>query len=82
MRLKKILAGNYFPLNILPMAFVSISMFLPFAYSFFVPAQLYLNKINQAQAIKGIGVQIIWIVIFFIIIKIAWKKKVRDLKAG
>ena len=79
-RLKKILAGNYFPLSILPMIFVSISLWLPFAYSFYVPAELYLGKISQEEALRGVGVQIIWIVIIYVVIKIMWKKKVKRLK--
>jgi len=80
MRLKKILAGNYFPLSLLGLVFVNASLFLPFAYSFYVPAELYLNKISQAQAIRGIGIQIFWIIVFFVIIKMAWLKKVKQLK--
>lgn len=72
MRLKKLLAGNYFPLSILPIMFVNISLFLPFAYTFFVPAELYLGKISQAEAIRGLGVQVIWIIILFVAIQTAW----------
>ena len=71
-RLKKLLAGNYFPLSFLPLLFVNISLLLPFAYSFFVPAQLYLGKISQAEAIRGLGIQVIWIVILFVAIQTAW----------
>ena len=72
MRLKKLLAGNYFPLSILPALFVNISLFLPFAYSFFVPAELYLGKISRSEAIQGLGIQIIWIIILFVAIQTAW----------
>ncbi len=72
MRLKKLLSGNYFPLSFLPVLFVNISLFLPFAYTFFVPAQLYLGKISQAEAIRGLGVQVIWIIILFVAIQTVW----------
>ena len=72
-RLKKFFAGGYFPLSLLPSAFVQISFFLPFAYSFFVPAQLYLGKIDIQTGIKGIGVQIVWILLLCGIIRIVWR---------
>jgi len=74
-RLKKILAGNYFPLSLLPPVFVSISLVLPFAYSFFVPMELYLKKIDIAAGLRGIGVQILWIILLYICIKFIWSAK-------
>ena len=82
MRLKKLLAGNYFPLSFLPVIVVKASLLLPFAYSFFVPAELYLGKISQTTAIRGIGIQIGWIVVLYIIIRLAWKKQVLKAKTA
>lgn len=85
-RLKKILAGNYFPLSLLPAVFVNISLALPFAYLFFVPAQLYLKKIDIALGLRGIGIQVLWIIFLYVCIKFAWsarfekKKKIKVIK--
>lgn len=76
-RLNRFLSGGYFPLSLLPPFFVSLSFALPFAYSFFVPAQLYLRKISLQDGLKGLGVQIIWILITMIIIRFVWKKGIR-----
>ena len=73
-RLRKFFAGGYFPLSLLPPLFVNISFALPFAYSFFVPTQLYLRKMDIATGLKGIGIQLVWILILFIIVKLVWKK--------
>lgn len=73
-RLKKFFSGGYFPLSLLPVAFVNISFSLPFAYSFFVPAQIYLNKIDIATGVRGLFVQTAWILILYVIIKIVWKR--------
>ena len=78
-RIKKFLAGNYFPLSILPIGFLQISLFLPFAYSFFVPTELFLKKITVNEGWRGIFVQIAWIIILYIFIRSAWKRK-RDLE--
>ncbi len=74
-RLKKILAGNYFPLSLLPAIFVNISLALPFAYLFFVPTQLYLKKIDIASGLRGVGVQILWIILLYICVKLVWRAK-------
>jgi ABC-2 type transport system permease protein len=71
-RLRKFFAGGYFPLNLLPLAYVKISYVLPFAYSFFVPTQLYLNKLSLLAGFYGLGVQLVWIAVLYVIIKIVW----------
>lgn len=77
-RLKKFLAGNYFPLSLLPVLFLNVSLFLPFAYSFFVPAELFLKKISLTAGLRGLFVQAIWIIILFVLARIMWRKKNLD----
>lgn len=72
--LKKVFAGGYFPLSLLPLAFIKISNLLPFAYSFYVPSQLYLKKITLNTGIHGIFVQLAWIVILYFVINLVWKR--------
>lgn len=74
LRIKNFLAGNYFPLSIFP-AIVSFSLAMPFAYSCFVPAELYLKKIDLSVGLRGLGVQLIWIIILYVAIKIVWNRK-------
>lgn len=76
-RLKRFISGGYFPLSLLPAAYVQISMALPFAYSFFVPTQLYLGKISIQEGLVGIGIQLLWIVLLYGIIKLVWRRGVR-----
>lgn len=76
-RLKKFFSGGYFPINLLPSLFVSISLYFPFAYSFFVPSQLYLKKISINDGIKGLAIQLIWIVLLYFIIRFVWKNGIK-----
>src|SRR3989338_6620178 len=76
-RLKKFFSGGYFPLAILPTSYLTISYALPFAYSLFVPTQLYLGKISLISAWKGIGVQCLWIVVLYAIIMLVWRRGIR-----
>lgn len=75
-RLKKFLAGAYFPLNILPVVFVSVSLYLPFAYSFFVPVQVYLKNYDLSVAWRGLIIEGAWIIILYILIRVSWRKKI------
>lgn len=81
MRLKKFFAGNYFPLDLLPLPLLNASFALPFSYSFFVPTQLYLKKIDPEIALLGLAIQLVWIFAIFAIIKLSWmarSKRGRD----
>jgi len=73
-RIKKFFSGGYFPLSLLPLGFIKVSFLLPFAYSFFVPAQLFLKKIDLATSLRGLSVQIIWIILLYGIIQIVWTR--------
>lgn len=72
--LKRFFSGGYFPLSLLPAAFVTASFLLPFAYSFYIPTQLYLKKIDLSLGVQGLLVQVGWIVTLLLIINIVWKR--------
>ena len=76
-RVEKFFSGGYFPLSILPAGFVNASFLLPFAYSFYVPAQLYLKKIDLATGLKGILVQLAWIVLLYGLVRVVWERGLR-----
>ncbi|MBI3335064.1 MAG: ABC-2 family transporter protein [Candidatus Portnoybacteria bacterium] len=71
-RLKKFLSGGYFPLNLLPPFFLRTSLLFPFAYSIFVPAQLYLKKISLESGMQGLLIQCVWIFLLYSIIRVVW----------
>lgn len=73
-RIAKFFSGGYFPLSLLPASITSISAFLPFGYSFFVPTQFYLGKIGIGTAFSGIGIQIGWIALLLGLICLVWKR--------
>jgi ABC-2 type transport system permease protein len=75
--LKKFFSGGFFPLNLLPHTFLTISFLLPFAYSFYVPTQLYLNKLSIQQGFQGLFIQLIWIGILLAVIKLVWNAGIK-----
>ena len=76
-RLKKFFAGNFIPLSLLPAIYLQVGLFLPFAYSFYVPTELYLGKISLNEGLRGLEIQIIWIIALYFIVRYFWQKKVK-----
>jgi ABC-2 type transport system permease protein len=73
-KLRKLFSGGYFPINLLPAGIVSVSMALPFMYSFYFPMQLYLKKISLTDGLKGVGLQVIWIIALYFISNVVWRR--------
>lgn len=80
-RVKRFFAGGYFPLSLLPTTLATLSIYLPFAYSFYVPAQLYLKKISLREGFIGLGTQLVWIGILCVILHFVWKRGLRKYEA-
>lgn len=76
-RLKLFFSGGYFPLNLLPATLATLSYFLPFAYSFYVPTLYFIGKIDDSYIVRGWGVQIVWIALLYLIISVVWKRGLR-----
>lgn len=76
-RIKHFFSGGYFPLNLLPAVFVQVSFLLPFAYSFFIPTQLYLKKMDLSVGLKGLLVQLAWIALLYGLIRLAWSRGIK-----
>jgi ABC-2 type transport system permease protein len=81
-RIKRFFSGGYFPLSLLPVALTSAGLLLPFAYTFFVPAALYLKKMDLKQGVHGLFIQVAWILILSVIIHIVWKKGLKRFEAA
>jgi len=73
----RFMSGTFFPISLLPVFFVKVSYFLPFAYTIYVPVQLYLGKISFAEGLRGLAIEILWLVALYIIIKVVWRLGLR-----
>ena len=69
----KLISGSYFPISLLPIAVINISLLFPFIYTVFIPVQLCLGKISFAEGLKGLGIEALWLGLLYIVIKIVWK---------
>lgn len=67
-------AGIFFPLDILPKALFHVLQGLPFAYLIFFPIKIYLGQLNLSQILSGFSIALIWILIFYFLLKIIWQR--------
>ncbi len=73
----KFLAGAYFPIALLPEAFLKFDKIFPFIYTSFIPTQLYLGKISLQEGFYGLLIELAWVFLLYVIIKIMWKRGIR-----
>lgn len=73
-RIRRFFAGGYFPLTLFPHVLILASTYMPFQYSFYAPAALYLGKMSFEEGVYGIIVQIVWIVLLAGVVRIVWRR--------
>lgn len=72
------LSGAIFPLTLLTPKIRMIISFLPFKYTVFVPIDIYMGNLTGNDLIKELFIQIVWIVILAIVLKLVWRKAIED----
>lgn len=74
-----VLAGSMIPLWFMPSALRKIISFTPFESIYFTPVRIYLGEIGGVEILKGMGIQVMWIIILTLIANVFWKKGVKKL---
>lgn len=80
-----IAAGAFIPIEFYPELLQKILKFLPFKYICYVPVQFLLNKPEISEwniFIFTILIQIFWIIVFYLLYKIFWKKAIENFNAA
>ena len=75
--IRGIFSGGYAPLTFFPPLFQVVANLLPFAYTRYFPMLIYLDKLDTIGIIKGLGIQVFWIVILLMLVKKVWQKGLR-----
>jgi ABC-2 type transport system permease protein len=70
-------SGAFFPLDILSKSALFAFQFLPFAYIMYFPLKIYLGKWSSWEMATGIGLQLVFIIIFSAVVMIAWRRGLR-----
>ena len=72
-----VLAGNYFPLDIMPKGLYDFLLWTPFPYFIFLPAKIYLHGVDgNTWNIFLIGIA--WIFLTYFIARTLWKKGMKE----
>ena len=58
-----------------------IARFLPFQYAFYFPINSLIGDLSGPELLKGLGAQLLWILIGFGIFKFAWKHAIKRYSA-
>lgn len=66
------ISGGTLPLTFFPLWFQSMSWFLPFQYSRFIPINVFLGMYDVQTVLFLMVIQIFWIIVLYIIAKIIW----------
>ena len=72
-----ILSGLVIPIPFFPKYLQNISYFLPFRYVSDLPFRIYIGNVSTIEGLKGMLVQLIWIVILIVIGKITANKALK-----
>lgn len=77
--LVKLFAGAWIPLWFFPDYLNSLSNFLPFKYIYYVPINIYLQKLSLGNALGALLLQCLWLIILMAGSYIIWKKGIKKL---
>ncbi len=71
------LAGNYFPLDILPPTVYNALLYTPFPYFVFMPAHIFLKGYSSMSFIYA-SIAIFWTAIFYFLAMYLWKRGLKE----
>lgn len=76
-----VLSGSLFPINLIKNQFGNIIKYLPFSYMAFIPAQIYLEKIDNMKIVNNIFICFFWVVMLLLLLIRLWNNGVRKYSA-
>lgn len=71
------LSGRAFPIDIMPVGVVAVLNLLPFAYCTYFPINILTKDLSFSELIRGLGMQLGWILAIYIMVRITWKKGIK-----
>lgn len=71
------LSGHMFPLSLLPESVQNVVLYLPFAYETYYPTLILLQRLDHAEIIRIIIVQVVWVLVLAAAARLAWSRGLR-----
>jgi ABC-2 type transport system permease protein len=78
---QRLLSGQMFPLDVLPPSLSQVLLFTPFACQTFFPASIYLGRMTQAAVLRGLLIQVGWVIVAWLLVRFCWRRGVRGYAA-
>jgi ABC-2 type transport system permease protein len=75
------LSGQLAPLTLLPHAVQVAADILPFRWMIGFPVELLLGRLTPAQALTGLGAQVAWLLLGFVLLRLVWRAGVKNYSA-
>jgi len=76
-----LLSGRLVPLPLMPDWVQDIAQFLPFQYAFFFPIESLVGDLSNAELLRGLAAQLLWILIGLAIFRLAWRHAIKRYSA-
>jgi ABC-2 type transport system permease protein len=74
---RALFCGAIVPLAFLPDWLQAAAEFLPFKYTLYFPTMLLLGKVRPLECARGVGLQVFWIIVCLVAIRLVWKRGIR-----
>jgi ABC-2 type transport system permease protein len=76
-----LLSGRLVPMPLMPDWVQELARFLPFQYAFYFPINSLIGDLSGPELLRGLGAQLLWILIGFGIFRVAWRFAIRHYSA-
>ena len=74
-------SGHLFPLDLLPPALERVFFFTPFPSMLYTPIGIYMGKIAGADLVRGLLVQLAWVIAGYVLARFAWRRGIKKYAA-
>jgi len=76
-----IASGHLFPLDILPHGLERALYYTPFPYQLYFPVSIYMGKAAGVELIRGLLLQLFWVMAAYAVARCAWRRGIRKYSA-
>ncbi len=76
-----VFSGRLVPMSLMPAIIQQVAAFMPFEWTFFFPIEVLVAPMSVQQMLAGLGMQVLWIVLGWLAVKLMWRFSVRQFSA-
>jgi len=76
-----IFSGRLVPMTLMPPVVQQLANFMPFQWTFYFPINILVAPLTVSEMLNGLGMQLLWILIGWVAVKLMWKFSVRQFSA-